>query len=303
MIRLTGIMPALLTPFDAEGNVNPSVVRELVEFQLTQGITGFYVCGGTGEGLLQTEAERHLMAETVIDQVKGRVPVIVHIGAITTAEAMRLAAHAKEAGADGISSVPPFYFNVGFQGVKGHYAGIASASDLPIYIYNVPGATGVNVTPAMFKEMCEDIPTIAGMKFTSYNFFEMRQIIDLEVNGKKLNIVSGPDELMVAAQAMGAHGAIGTFYNLMPKLFVDAYDAFRAGDVNKATDLQARANRIIGAYFASAGGMSAIKAMMKMIGLDCGAGRPPNPPFSEEKVEQLKADLDEVGFWDVVVKK
>lgn len=300
MIKLTGILPALLTPFDAKGNVNLKMTRELVEFQMTQGITGFYVCGGTGEGILLTEEERRQMAETVVDQVKGRMPVIVHIGAITTAEAARLAAHAKAAGADGISSVPPFYFNVGFQGIKGHYAAIAAASDLPMYIYNVPGATGVNVTPAMFKEMCEEIPSIAGMKFTSYNFFEMRQIIDLEIRGKKLNIVSGPDEMMVAAQAMGAHGAIGTFYNMMPKLFVDAYDAFHVGEVNKATDLQALANRVIGAYFATAGGISAIKAMMKMIGFDCGAGRRPNPPLSGEKTEQLKAALDDLGFFEFV---
>jgi N-acetylneuraminate lyase len=300
MVWLTGIMPALLTPFDAEDNVNTAMARELVEFQLTQDITGFYVCGGTGEGILQTEAERRLMAETVVDQVKGRVPVIVHIGAITTAAAARLAAHAKEAGADGISSVPPFYFNVGFQGIKEHYAEIAAASDLPIYIYNVPGATGVNVTPAMFKEMCEEIPTIAGMKFTSYNFFEMRQIIDLEIRGKKLNIVSGPDELMVAAQAMGAHGAIGTFYNVIPKLFADAYSAFRAGDVKKATELQALANKVIGAYFTIGGGISAVKAMMKMIGFDCGSGRRPNPPLSAEKTEKLKTALTEIGFFDFV---
>jgi len=300
MTWLTGIMPALLTPFDAEGNVNTAMARELVEFHLTQNVTGFYVCGGTGEGILQTEEERQLMTETVVDQVKGRVPVISHIGAITTGAAARLAAHAKEAGADGISSVPPFYFNVGFEGVKGHYAEIGAASDLPIYIYNVPHATGVNVTPTMLKDMCEEIPTIAGMKFTSYNFFEMRQILDLEIRGKKLNIVSGPDELMVAAQAMGAHGAIGTFYNVMPQLFVDAYTAFNAGDVKKATELQTRANSVIGAYFGIGGGISAVKAMMKMLGFDCGTGRRPNPPLTEEKIEQLKAALTDIGFFDFV---
>ena len=302
MLHLTGIIPALLTPFDAEGNVSLPMTRELVEYLLSQKVTGFYVCGGTGEGILLTEAERRAMAETVVKQVRGRVPVVIHVGSIVTAEAVRLAVHAKEAGADGISSIPPFYFNVGFAGVKAHYAAIASASDLPLYIYNVPGATGVNVTPAMFKEMCEENPTIAGMKFTAYDFFQMRQIIDLEIRGKKLNIVSGPDELMVAAQAMGAHGAIGTFYNVIPRLFINAYEAFNAGDVKKATALQAKANQIIGVYFAI-GGLSCVKAMMKLIGFDCGNARRPNTPFTEAQMEQLKAGLDKVGFWDVVDKR
>lgn len=301
---LTGIIPAILTPFDAEGVVNTEIARELVEFQLAQGASGFYVCGGAGEGVLLTEAERRLMAETIIDQVKGRVPVIIHVGAITTAEAARLAAHAKQVGADGFSSVPPFYFRVGFQGIKRHYAELARASDLPMYVYNTPSATGVNVTPAMFKEMCEEIPTIAGIKYCPYNLFEMRQILDLEIRGQQPNVLTGPDELMVAAQAMGAHGGIGLSYNLLTKLFVDAYGAFHAGEVKKATELQAKANRVIVVLLSlGIGAVPTLKEMMKMIGFDCGSGRPPNPPVTEEQLEQLKADLEEAGFWNVVVTR
>jgi N-acetylneuraminate lyase len=303
-LRLTGIMTALVTPYDAEGRVNLPVVRELVEFLLSQGVQGFYVCGGTGEGLLLTEEERRQMAETVVQQVRGRVPVVVHVGAITTDEACRLAAHAQEAGADAISSIPPLaYFGVGFEGIQRYYAAIAAACDLPLYVYNIPGATGVNVSPALFRELCLAIPTLAGMKFTSYNFFEMQQIIQMEIPGRRLNVVSGPDEMMIAAQAMGADGAIGTFYNLVPRLFVDAYDAFHAGDVRRAMELQARANRLITVYFQVGGGMSAFKAAMKLIGFDCGAGRPPLPPISPEQEERLRAELVAAGFWDVAVAR
>jgi N-acetylneuraminate lyase len=302
MLTLRGIIPALFTPFDAAGNVNPTMARELIEHLLPQGVGGFYVCGGTGEGILLTEAERRLMAETAVDQVAGRAPVVVHVGAITTAEACRLAAHAEQAGADGISSIPPFYYNPGFLGVKEHYRAIGAASELPLYVYNIPGATGINVTPAMFLEMCQQIPTLAGMKFTSYNFFEMRQIIDLDVGGRALNIVSGPDEMMLAAQAMGADGAIGLTYNFIGKLFVDAYHAFHAGEIARAKDLQAKANRIIQAYQV-VGGISAAKAIMKLSGFDCGTGRRPNPPTTEAHVAKLKDALDKADYWNLAVTR
>jgi N-acetylneuraminate lyase len=202
----------MLTPFDGEGNVNTAVIRDMLEFHLAEGASGFYVCGSTGEGLLQSEAERRLVTETVIDQVKGRVPVVVHVGAIATKAACALAAHAEKAGADGISSIPPIYFRVGAEGVKQYYAQIAAASNLPFYVYNIPGATGINVGVDMMQDLLAAIPTMRGMKYTAYNFFEMRRIIELD--GGCLNVVSGPDEMMIAAQAMGADGAIGSTYNV-----------------------------------------------------------------------------------------
>jgi N-acetylneuraminate lyase len=297
---LTGITPAFLTPFDEDGEINYKVVRDMVEFHIANGVAGEYVGGSTGEGFLLTEEERCKLAEAVIDQVKGRVPVIIQVGALTTAEASRLGAHAEKAGADAISSVPPFYFNVGLEGVKAHYAAITAACDLPMYIYNIPGATGVNVSPALCREIVEQSPRVVGMKFTSYNFFEMRQLIDLDINGKKLNIVSGPDELLVAGQAMGAHGAIGSTYNVLPKLFVDAYDAFNAGDVKKASELQGLGNQAI-QTFLSFQSISALKEMMTLIGLDCGSGRRPQRPLSGEEKEILKGRLDEIGFFDFAV--
>ena len=299
---LTGITPAFITPFDKDGEVNYGMVREMVEFHIANGVAGEYVGGSTGEGFLLTEEERHKLAETVIDQAKGRVPVIIQVGSLTTAEASRLAAHAQEAGADAISSVPPFYFNVGLEGVKGHYAAITSACDLPMYIYNIPGATGVNVTPALCTEIVQQSPRVVGMKFTSYNFFEMQQLIALDIDGKKLNIVSGPDEMMVAAQAMGAHGAIGSTYNVLPKLFVDMYDAFNAGDVDRASEMQGKANECILAFL-SFQSLSALKYMMTLIGFDCGPGRLPIRPLGGEEKEQLKDRLEKVGFFDLAVTR
>ncbi len=303
MVKLTGILPAFLTPFDKNGEVNYKMARELVEFHIAQGATGQYVCGSTGEGFLLTEQERCKLAEVVIDQVKGRIPVIVQVGSVSTAEAARLAAHAKKAGADGISSVPPFYYSVGMAGIKGHYGEIGKASDLPMWIYNIPGTTGVNVTPAMCREIVEEVPTVVGMKFTSYNFFEMRQIIDLDFkDGRKLNVVSGPDEMMVAGQAMGAAGAIGTTYNVLCGYFTEMYKTFHKGDVKKATEMQGQANKVI-ATFLSFPSLAAVKEMARLIGFDCGSPRRPLPPLTDADRDLLKQKLTEAGYFKIAATR
>jgi N-acetylneuraminate lyase len=294
VLKLSGILPALLTPFDADGEVNAPVIREVVDFQLAAGVSGFYLNGSTGEGLLLSEAERQLVVKTVVDQVKGRVPVVVHVGAMATQAARALAAQASEAGADAISSIPPIYFPVGAKGVKQYYQQVASAADLPFYVYNIPGATGIDVDVAMTRDLIAGVPTLRGMKYTSYNFFEMRKLIEL--NDGYLNIVSGPDELMVAAQAMGADGAIGSTFNVLPRLFVQAYEAFNAGDVAAARELQAKGNRAINTFLQFPS-LSALKEMMRLVGFDCGSARAPNLPLTGEQKGQLREMLEEVSFF------
>lgn len=294
MFKLTGILPALLTPFDEEGNVNLNVMRDLIEWQITQGISGLYILGSTGEGLLLSDAERRTVARAVVQQVKGRVPVVVHVGAITTREACALAAHAEEIGADATSAVPPFYFNVGVEGVKQHYLRIAAASSLPFYIYNIPATTGVSLSVDIVRELLAAAPTLRGMKYTSYDFYAMRKFIELE--GGRLNVVSGPDEMMIAGQAMGADGAIGTTENILPRLFVQAYDAFHAGDVATAQALQAKINWVVN-IFLQFPSQSAVKEIMRHIGFDLGSGRRPIPPLTDAQRGQIREMLEAIGFF------
>jgi N-acetylneuraminate lyase len=294
MFKLTGIMPALLTPFDQEGEVNLTVLRDLVEFHLAAGVSGFYILGSTGEGLLLSEADRRLVTETVIAQVKGRAPVVVHVGALTTRLACDLAAHAESAGADATSSIPPIYYPVGVEGVKQHYQAIAAASSLPFYIYNIPGTTGVDVTVDIVQDLMSELPTLRGIKYTSYDLRRMRQIIELE--GGKLNVMSGPDEMMVAAQAMGADGAIGTTQNILPRLFAQIYEAFHAGVVSAAQEMQAKVNWVVN-LFLQLPASSAVKEIMRLIGFDCGSARRPNLPLTTEQKGWLREGLEEIGFF------
>ena len=294
MFQLTGMMSALLTPFDRDGNVNFTVLSDLVEWQLARGLAGFYILGSSGEGLLMSEAERRSVAEAVLRQVKGRVPVVVHVGALTTRAACALASHAAEIGADATSSIPPFYYNVGPEGVKQYYIQVAAASGLPFYIYNIPGTTGVNVAVDVVQELIAAVPNLRGMKYTAYDLYSMRKIVELDEG--RFNVLSGADEIMVAAQAMGADGAIGTTENFLPRVFVDAYQAFRAGDVKTAEALQAKINWTVNAFL-SFPSLAAVKEIMRLLGFDLGSPRPPLLSLTDDQRGRLREMLEEIGFF------
>ncbi|MBL7199113.1 MAG: dihydrodipicolinate synthase family protein [Anaerolineae bacterium] len=293
MQRFTGVWPALITPLTEDDHINVSTARRLVDHLIDAEIGGLYVCGGTGEGILLPSAERQRMAEVVIEQANGRVPVIIHVGAVATADAVALAAHAEKAGADGVASIPPFYYAVGFQAIVEHYRLIARASSLPLYLYYIPGSTGVTVTAQQMWELCQ-IPNVRGFKYTSFDMYLLEQILALGRDA--LNVFSGPDQLFAPMLTVGVDGAIGTTYNLLPGHFVKLHKRFRAGDIDSARLLQSQANRVIDA-FSRHGGLPAVKEMMRMLGFDCGHCRRPFGRLSEDQVAALRADLDRIGFW------
>ena len=290
----SGIIPALLTPLTAENGVDTTALRELAEFLLAADVNGFYLCGSTGEGLLLTEQERRQVAETVIDQVRRRVPVIVHVGAPATLMSERLAEHAREAGADAVASIPPFYYAVGRREIEAHYRRIALAARLPLYLYNIPGATQVSLGAPLVCDLVQD-GVAQGLKYTSYDQLTFREIVE---SCPGLNVLAGPDEMLLPFLVMGAHGGIGTTYNLMPKVFRALYDAWWAGDLERAQALQYQVDRLI-MVLRHYSVVPAVKAAMRLRGIDCGSPRAPLMPLTRDEVEQLEADLQAVGLTPV----
>jgi N-acetylneuraminate lyase len=294
----TGIFPALLTPLTADDQIDTEALGVLIEFLLGQRVDGLYICGSSGEGILLTEAERSLVAEVTIRYVGGRVPVIVHVGAPGTPTAARLARHAREVGADAVASVPPFYFAVGREGIEEHYRRISRAAELPVYIYNIPAATNVHVSADLVRTLLDE-DVIHGLKFTSPDQLSFREILD--ACGGRLNAFSGPDQMLLPFLVMGAHGGIGTTYNFMPSLYVDLYQAWRAGDIQRAQELQFMADRIILIMKRYPYGIiSAAKAAMRLLGVECGGPRAPLLPLTPADQEKLEAELDEVGFFSMM---
>jgi N-acetylneuraminate lyase len=288
----SGVIPALLTPFSNQDRVDTAALCELTEYLLGCGMNGLYLCGSTGEGLLMTEEERCLVVDTVIEQVRGRAPVIVHVGAPATSVSERLARHAAQAGADAVASVPPFYYAVGRTEIEDHYRRIAQAAGLPLYLYNIPSATQVSLEAALICDLVRE-GVARGLKYTSYDQLNFREII--ESCGKALNVFAGPDEMLLPFLLMGAHGGIGTTYNLMPELFVELYDAWARGDMQRAQQAQYQIDRAI-LVVRKFGVVPAVKAAMRLRGIDCGHPRAPLLPLTAEQVEKLAYELEQVSL-------
>ena len=288
-----GIWPALCTPFDDQLVFSPERVKPLVQYLIDAGSCGFFICGGTGEGRSMTVTERRQMCEVVTHDVAGQVPVIFHVGGTSTDDAVALASQAGCLGADAVASIAPVNQPNDLEAAVRHYSAIGSASEVPFYVYWLANDVDRQVTPERFLEAMKSVPNFGGIKFTDPNFFVFQQLIDLSQDN--LNAITGPDEMCVAGLVMGSDGAIGSTYNIMPRMFLRMYNSFQSGNVREAMELQVRANRVI-ALLISVGVLAGIKAILTWRGIPVGPPRSPIPPLTTEGESRLRDGLDALDF-------
>lgn len=302
--ELTGVMPALITPFDKSEKFDEARMRACINFLIARHVDGLYITGSTGEAFLMSQAERKRVLEVVVDEVAGRVPVIAHVGAIGTYLSIEQARHAQECGVDALSSVPPFYWKFPPDQVFNYYNDLTRSTDLPMIVYNIP-LTGL----LGFDQIAHlaEIPGVEGIKYTAPTHFEIMRI-KAEIRADFM-VYSGADEMAMSGLAFGADGIIGSFYNMMPEVFIALYDAVADGDMKRAKSLQETANAII--FFAlGRNPTSVIKRAMTWQGADAGYCRKPFDNFlteaDEEKLKsefrQLRQDqnLTDVAFLDLI---
>ncbi|MCH4887515.1 dihydrodipicolinate synthase family protein [Acidaminobacter sp. JC074] len=279
---IKGVIPALMTAFDEHEEVYEKGIRELVDHLMNEGVEGFYLTGSTGEGFLMNEAERKQVVEIVIDEVKGRVPVIVHVGAISTKISIELAEHAEKMGADAISSVPPFYWRFSPDHIYNYYKDISESVDIPMIVYNVPlaGIMGFD----LIKRLAS-IEKVEGIKFTATSHHEI-SMIKKEV-GQDFMIYSGADEMAVSGLINGADGIIGSFYNLMPEMFIKINELVKKDNVTEAMAVQKDAIDLI-MYSVQKDYYSVMKVALKWMGVDAGYVRRPFINIQGQEEEALK---------------
>ena len=292
-VRFNGVMAALVSCVDENGKVLEENMRRLMRWEMEKGLNGFYLCGGTGEGpVLQPEA-RMKIAEIAKDEAGGKASLIAHIGAIDLVTARKLAEHAGRIGLDAISSVPPFFFHYGEKEIGDWYRELAEASGLPVIMYASPLA-GVNITWDMVDRLM-DIPGMAGVKWTSYDYFTMHRI--KELRGGDINVLNGPDETLLPGLAMGADGGIGATYNVMPRLFREIYDAFREGDMEKAQKSQFQANKLI-EILIKFGVVCGVKEILDELGFWCGYQVYPQKRFDDAERGAFRNALNEIRYFE-----
>ena len=230
MEKLHGIVTALVTPIDKQGNILSHSVEQLVERLIRAGIHGIYPLGSTGEMLLLSKEQRMRMAECVINCVRGRVPVYVHIAAPTTKETVFFARHAYDAGATGIAAVTPMYYKVSDAEMLTYYGEIARSipEDFPLYLYNLPQSTGNDLKPRVCAQLAQRYPNIIGIKYSFADMERTREYLQIKNGG--FSVLHGSDTLLDAALILGCDGVVSGLSNAFPLSFVKVYEAFARGD-------------------------------------------------------------------------
>lgn len=271
----TGVWPAMVTPMDDEGRIRPESAAPLVEKFVREGAGGIYLCGSTGQGPLLTVDERKTLAEATVTAAAGRLPVMIHVGALRIEDCLDLARHAASIGADAVSSVPPMYYPPTLRSAVEHYRRIGAATGLPFYAYNfvLP-----NCTVDAYVEALLQVPNIRGIKFTNRDMYEMARL--KIVSEGRLNVLSGADETFLAAQAQGADGAIGSTQNVATPLFRAVLEAAQTGRWEEARRMMLQTVRLVHEV-TIAHGLAGLHAILTEEGIPCGRPRHPLPTLDD----------------------
>lgn len=290
--QFTGILAAVVTPFTADGEVDLPAIEKQVDHILGSGIHGVVPGGTTGEFTTMTIAERKAVHEAYVKAAKGRGSVVLGTGTLSTAETIELTAHAKEIGADAVMIVPPFYGAQPFDELLAYFGAISEAVDLPIMYYNLPEATGVDLSPEQFKELAERT-NVTCYKDTGGNASKFAEIL-LQQN-QHIQALNGYDTLTFDALALGAAGGVWGAASVIPELCAEFYQALAIEkDLKRGRELW---NKIfpICVFLESHNYAAAIKLGLELVGVPAGPNRLPIQPLSNEVRQEFAELLREAG--------
>jgi len=294
LFKPEGIMPALVTPFTEDGKqVNEESLRNLVKNCIGLGASGLVPCGTTGEFVNLTTEEKKKVIDVVIDEANGKAKVVAGTGASGTGQALEMTRYAKDAGADAVLIVTPFYLKPADRGIYEHYDTIASQVDMPIILYNIPQVTGLSLPWQMVEDLAQ-IPNIVGVKDSSGQLAFILAV--LEKVRDKINVMCGHDEIVVGALAAGCSGVILASANFIPDVWVQVYNAVQEGDLKTARELQYKVQKI--SRIIAKSGAVGTKEALNLMGMKVGPVRLPLSVGGEltyEEREELRLDLEKIG--------
>jgi 4-hydroxy-tetrahydrodipicolinate synthase len=291
-MQLAGAFTAIVTPF-RNGSIDEEAYRQLIEWQLEQGIDGLVPCGTTGESATLSHEEHEKVIGICIDQVKKRVPVLAGAGSNNTVEAIRLLKFAKKTGADAGLMISPYYNKPTQDGIFRHFKAIAAECDLPMIVYNVPGRTGSNVAASTMVRMYNEIPSVIGCKEASADLCQISDILD--GCDDKFSLLSGDDFTVLPTLAVGGTGVISVVSNFMPKDMHDMCAAWFAGKTEEAKKLHYKLLPLAHACFLESNPIP-VKRALALMGKIADEIRLPLCPLAAANDEKLKAVLKKAGL-------
>jgi N-acetylneuraminate lyase len=302
--HIEGLIAAAFTAMHPDGSVDPGLIEAQLDLLVRNQVAGVFVNGSTGESLSLSIPERMDIAQRWADAAPGGFKVIVHCGHTSLADCKEMAAHAQKIGAWGIGAMAPCFFRPeALTELVDYCAELAACvPDIPFYYYHIPSMTGVHYPMTDFLEAASSkIPNLAGIKYTWEDLLDFN--LCRQMNGGRFDLLFGRDEHLICGLALGARGAIGSTYNFAAPLYTRLIEAFDAGDLDKARDLQVQSQEMIRLFQrVNAPFLAVMKTVMRMVGVDCGPGRLPLKNPSQEQHDRLRADLDKIGFFEFCSK-
>jgi len=286
-----GSIVAIVTPFK-DGEVDEAKLKELLEFHIQNGTNGVVPCGTTGESPTLSHEEHERVIDVTVETVNGRIPVIAGTGSNSTAEALRLTKHAKEADADGALLITPYYNRPTQKGLYEHYMKLADSVDIPMIIYNVPSRTGTDILPETLAELAEH-ENIVGIKEATGQLKRSSEIV--QACGEDFILLSGDDVVTLPMMSVGGKGVISVVANIAPADVAAMCSSAKAGDFQKAQELHYKILPLSIDLFIETNPIP-VKTAMKLMGMLNGEMRLPLSSISESNLVKLEATLKRCGL-------
>ena len=296
--KIYGVVPPISTPIDEHEHVDEKALRKLIDHCIDKGLHGIFVCGTNGECLGLTQAERNRAIKITLDQVAGRVPVLVGVTDTSLDESVKLAAHAAKCGAVAVVAAAPYYFAPSQQELIEYYTALADALPLPLFLYNMPSHVKVFLEPATVKTLAEH-PNIVGLKDSSANMTYFQTLLYHLGDREDFALYVGPEELTGESVVMGADGGVNGGANIFPELYVQMYYAACNRDVNTMRALQRKIMQIstslytVGKYGSSY--LKGVKCSLSLMGICDDYMSYPYRRFRTEERARIRKALETLG--------
>ncbi len=292
MTLIKGIIPPILTPMNDDESINYGELRNQVNRMIDAKVSGVFALGTNGEAYALSHKEKVEILKNVVDEAKKRVPVYAGTGCPTTKETITLSKEAEEIGADVLSVIVPYFAAASQDELYDHFKAVAESVKIPVVLYNIPARTGNALAPATVARLAKDVPNILGAKDSSGNFDNMKQYIELTTGiGKDFSVLSGNDSLILPALVFGGKGGIAGCANVFPRTMVEIYEAFEAGDLERAKKVQ-DSIRIFRNCFKYGNPNTLVKLAAGLLGNPVGPCRRPFSKITPEGMEALKKTLE-----------